>query len=133
MRRLIVTIWFVLAVFGVTAGAGPVLFEAGLGSCEGPPYPSLSPLNVGIRANDVGGMLKETSRVLVNLKQAVPPIPLRMTSSNRGGGDYAVESFFDIFTRVFRTTTRPTVSSTYLLKSIPAGACRREYRRSCPW
>ncbi|MHC4742838.1 MAG: hypothetical protein ACYS8Z_13050 [Planctomycetota bacterium] len=82
--------------------AGPALaripfFEAWPSACEAPPYPSLSPLDVGVYVDSVSA-LKKMARLEMNLKSAIPPtLPLRMTSRNPGGEDFAVESFFDVF------------------------------------
>ena len=96
MKKLILLTWFVLAMLlSSTALAVPPLFEAwSFDNLEGPPYPTSS-LEVGINLKNSAGQLNEIARLQTSLKGAA--MPLRMASHNGGGGDFAVDSFFDIF------------------------------------
>ena len=100
MKNLIViSLCFMVAFSTTTAGAA---FRYNFFECwpsastSGPPYPT-GPLKKNIYLEtDLGG-LQPTSIISAGIQGVNPGMSLQMTSHNGGGGDFAVDSFFDVF------------------------------------
>lgn len=98
MKKLILLTWFVLAVFLTsTALAESSFFQAwSYDNLVGPPYPT-SLMEVGVNLKNSAGQFNEIARLKTHMEKAPADMSLRMTSHNGSGGDFAVDSFFDIF------------------------------------
>ena len=102
MRRSMLIGWVLLLtlLLASPASAGFHFFEAWPSNSEGPPYPS--PAVEVLVHRDVGGTMVETCKITAGITDATAPVIGTVSERlhSEHGGLYAVDSFFDVFTKL---------------------------------